>query len=270
MALRFAILALLSTAAAGQEGGFRWPGGARAAVALTYDDGIDVHLDYVVPDLDAAHLRGTFYISADSASVRKRTDEWRGIARQGHELGNHTLFHPCLRRVPGRERTFVTPERDLAGYTVTRMSGEVRVMNTFLRLMDGLDTRTLAYPCGDETAGGVSYVDAIRPMFAGARAFKNDFRALADPRTVDLHRVPGWAVENNTGAEMIAWVEEAARSGSLAVYTFHGVGGGHNINVDRAQHRQLLEWLDTHRERVWTAPFRTAIEHVAAERKRRP
>lgn len=251
-----------------QQAAFRWPDGAKAAVALTYDDGIDVDLDHAVPDLEAAHLRGTFYVPGHSESLGKRMEEWRAIARRGHELGNHTLFHPCLRRVDGRERTFVVPERDLDNYTVRRTADEIGMMNTMLFAVDGLNARTLAYTCGDEIAGGASYVNAIRPLFPAARAYKTSYRSLADPRTLDPHRVPSWALQDNTAAEMIAWVEEAMRTGALAVFTFHGVGGGHNINVAREEHRKFLSWLDTNRSRVWTAPFLKVMEHVAAERKR--
>jgi sialate O-acetylesterase len=121
---------------------------------------------------------------------------------------------------------------------------------------------------GDEIAGGASYVDAIRPLSSAARAYKDSYRALADPRTLDPHRVPSWALKDNTATQMIAWVEEAMRSGGLAVFTFHGVGGGHNINVARQEHHRFLSWLDANRSRVWTAPFLRVMEHVVAERKR--
>ena len=39
-------LMVFTTTAAAQQGGggFRWPGEREAAVSLTYDDGVDVHL----------------------------------------------------------------------------------------------------------------------------------------------------------------------------------------------------------------------------------
>ncbi len=268
--MRIRILAAALVVAGGclaQEAPFPWPGGARAAVALTYDDSVDVHLDHAIPDLEAVGLRGTFYVSGDS-SLRKRMEEWRAAARRGHELGNHTLFHPCLRQeASGRVRTWVTPERRLENYTVHRMVAEIGMMNTLLYAVDGQDSRTLAYTCGDEVAGGISFVDKIRPMFPAARAYQHAFKALADPRTVDTHRVPSWALAKESGEEMIAWVEEALRSGSLAVFTFHGVGGGHGISIGREDHRKLLAWLAANRSRVWTAPFQTVMAHVLSVRK---
>lgn len=269
--MRLAVWILLAAAAAGpaqESEPFRWPGGARAAVALTYDDGVDAHLDHAMPDLEAAGLRGTFYVPGNSASLRKRMEEWRAAARRGHELGNHTLFHPCLRHEPGRERTWVMPDRALENYTVARIAGEVEVNNTLLHAVDGRQQRTLAYTCGDEIAGGASYVDAIKPLAPAARAYKHAFKALAGPRTVDPYRVPSWAILRNTSGEMIAWVEEAVRSGSLAVFTFHGVGGGHGIDVGREEHRKLLAWLAAHREQVWTAPFLTIMQHIEKEKAR--
>src|SRR3954470_638734 len=42
---------------------FPWPGSARAAVSLTYDDGLASHIEVVGPALEKHHLRGTFFIT---------------------------------------------------------------------------------------------------------------------------------------------------------------------------------------------------------------
>jgi peptidoglycan-N-acetylglucosamine deacetylase len=262
------LVALFSVCAAApaQNAPFHWPGGASAAVSLTYDDGIDGHLDNVVPDLEKAGLRGTFYVPGNSASLRRRLTEWRAAAARGHEIGNHKIFHPCLRHIPGIERTFVTPETALEGYSVKRIAEEIRTMNTLLLALDGKDERTLAYTCGDELAGGVSYVDAIHPMFPAARGYRRGGKTLSDSRTLDPHRVGSWAAQDVTGKELIAWVEEAAQSGSFAVFCFHGVGGGHGINVGREEHAQLVRWLGQNRSRVWTVPFLEAMDYILRER----
>jgi sialate O-acetylesterase len=259
---------LIAGTAVGQQTGFQWPDGANAAVALTYDDGVDVHLDHAAPDLESANLRGTFYVTGRSDSLRKRMPEWRALAQRGHELGNHTLFHPCLKRADGRERTWVTTEQDLDRYTILRIANEVRVMNTMLHAVDGQELRTLAYTCGDESVRGVSYVESIQSLVPAARAYKHAFRALVDPAKIDPYRVPSWAISNNNVEEMIACVKEAIRSGKLAVFTFHGVGGGHSIDVGRKDHQALLAWLGSHRAEVWTAPFVRIMAHVRAERQR--
>lgn len=41
---------------------FRWPNNCEAAVCLTYDNGLDCHLDIAAPALDSFGLRGTFIV----------------------------------------------------------------------------------------------------------------------------------------------------------------------------------------------------------------
>ena len=68
----------------------------KAAVVLTYDDAVNQHLDNAIPVLDSLGLKATFYITGYSSSIRERMNDWKKIAINGHELGNHTLYHPCV------------------------------------------------------------------------------------------------------------------------------------------------------------------------------
>src|SRR5580700_10595800 len=74
----------------------------QCAVVLTYDDAIDVDLDNVIPALDSLGLKGTFYLIGSSTVIANRIAEWRKAAAEGHELGNHSMFHPCDGSLPGR------------------------------------------------------------------------------------------------------------------------------------------------------------------------
>jgi sialate O-acetylesterase len=250
-----------------QQDHFRWPNGAEAAVCLTYDDGVDIHLDHAAPDLEAVNIRGTFYVPGQSRSLYDRMEEWRALAEREHELGNHSIFHPCQSVLEdGSVREWLTPERALEKYTVTQMAAELRAMNTTLTAVDGKRSRTYAYTCSDHIAGENSFVDALRPLFFAART--GDNRIVSDLRQLDLHFVPSWAVIDVSGDEMIAFVEKALKARGVAVFMFHGVGGGHNLNIERAAHRKLLEWLASHRGRLWTDTFHNVMTHVVAERQR--
>ncbi|HSD65964.1 MAG TPA: polysaccharide deacetylase family protein [Vicinamibacteria bacterium] len=266
LAVPLAILAALPAAAADTPAPFPWPNGAKAAAVLSYDDGVDVHLDHAAPDLEAVGLRGTFFVPGHSESLAKRMPEWRALAGRGHELGNHAIFHPCLRSVPQGGRDWVRPEYSLESYTIPRMVDELRAANTTLLALDGQTVRTFGYNCGDTTAGGGSYVEAARPLFLAARIGED--RIAADVRSLDPMLVPSWMVQNVTGEEMIAFVKKAVGAGGLAVFMFHGVGGGHSIDISREAHQQLLAWLAANRQVVWTDTFRSVMTHVRTEQKR--
>jgi hypothetical protein len=255
------VLGAASLASAEQPAPHAWPGAARAAVALTYDDGLDLHLDHAAPDLDAVGLKGTFYVPGHSYSLASRLPEWRALALRGHELGNHALFHPCLKDPPGGgDRDWVRPEYALEGYSVAQMANEARIMNTLLSALDGEGARTFAYNCTETTAGGESYVDALRPLFLAARVGGDAI--VEDVGGLDPMLVPSWAVEEASGAEMVAFVEQAVAAGGMAVFMFHGVGGGY-LKVSREAHRELLAWLDANRDRVWTDTFLSVMRHAA-------
>ncbi|MFC2090905.1 polysaccharide deacetylase family protein, partial [Bacteroidota bacterium] len=109
-----ATAAILSLTVFGQDkSNFSWPENYTSAVVLTYDDGLDCHLDVAVPALDAHGFKSTFYCTGDSPSLDNRMDDWRTIVKNGHELGNHTLFHPC----DGSRFDWVTSDADLQTYT---------------------------------------------------------------------------------------------------------------------------------------------------------
>src|SRR5215203_2297392 len=69
--------------------------GKKCALVITYDDAIDQHLDNAVPLLDSLGLKATCYITAYSTSMQTRLNDWKKLVVSGHELGNHTWFHPC-------------------------------------------------------------------------------------------------------------------------------------------------------------------------------
>ncbi len=149
-----------------------WPNGAKAALALTYDDALDSQLEAAVPHLNALNLRGTFYISLGFDDREEKIKAWREVAAAGHELGNHTLVHPCRGSLPGR--SWVQPNRDLDTYTKAQLMAEIKDANTLLTQIDGKSERTFAYTCGDTTVGGEPFIRNLRRHFLGARSVVRD------------------------------------------------------------------------------------------------
>jgi len=229
----------------------------QCAVVLTYDDAIDVDLDNVLPALDSVGLKGTFYIIGSSSVVSKRLNEWRAAAAEGHELGNHALFHPCDGTLPGRG--FVRPDNDLSKYTTTRAIGEIRANNTLLKAIDGKDRRTFAYPCGDRTIGGTYFYPELRQDFAGARGVTGGLQTASQ---VDLDNIDCYAIQDRSADYMIDLVKKAQASHTLLVFLFHGVGGGHNINEGRGEHSALLHYLKEHESEIWVAPMVEVAESI--------
>jgi peptidoglycan/xylan/chitin deacetylase (PgdA/CDA1 family) len=234
----------------------------QCAVVLTYDDAIDVDLDNVLPALDSLKLKGTFYLIGSSPVINKRLAEWRLAAKHGHELGNHSMFHPCDGNLPGR--SFITPDDDLSKYTVERVVKEIRINNTLLKAIDGKDVRTFAYPCGDRKIGDVNFYDQLKNDFAGARGVTE---VLQTASQVDLTNIDCYPINGQSAEYMIDLVKKAQQTHTLLVFLFHGVGGGHNLNVGLKEHSQLLHYLKAHEKDIWIAPMVDVAEKIKEAQK---
>jgi len=231
----------------------------QCAVVLTYDDAIDVDLDNVIPALDSLDLKGTFYLIGSSPVVVKRLNEWRAAAKKGHELGNHSLYHPCDGSLPGR--SFVTPDHDLSKYTVDRAVSEIKVNNTLLKAIDSKELRTFAYPCGDLKIGDTYFYDQLKNEFAGARGVMPGLQTINE---VDLTNIDCYGINGQSADYMIGLVKQAMQSHTLLVFLFHGVGGGHNINVDKGEHSKLLHYLKQNEKQIWIAPMVDVAQYIKA------
>lgn len=236
---------------------FAWPNSAKAAVSLAYDDAIDSQLDNAIPALDKYGLKGSFYLTLSSETLNKRLAEWRAAAANGHELANHTLFHQCSRVPAGRE--WVTVDNDLDRISVAQLAAQIRVGNVMLHAIDGRTERTFTTPCGDLKAGGEHYVPAIKGEFV---AIKSAFGAVTpDMRTLDPYAVSVATPADVTGKQLIDVVKEAAAKGTMANFTFHGIGGDHLV-VSRQAHEQLLKYLADNKNIYWTATFIDIMKYV--------
>ncbi len=224
--------------------------GKKCAVVLTYDDGLNIDLSNVVPVLDSMKFKGTFYISDYANKLSAQIDGWRKAALEGHELANHTIYHPCLANIPGR--SWVQPDRDMSRYTVKRINEEMRTMNTMLQAIDGRTERTFAYPCGDTKIHDTSYIDPMHAEFIAARGTKAEMLPVTK---IDLYNIGCYGMNGQSGAEMIALVKQAMTSGTLLVFLFHGVGGEHDLNVSLQAHSQLLHFLKENQKDIWIAPL---------------
>jgi len=229
----------------------------RCAVVLTYDDAINVDLDNALPALDSLGLKATFYLIGSSPVVAARMEQWRVAARNGHELGNHSLYHPCDGSLPGR--SWIQADDDLSKYTVARAVREIRVNNVLLNAIDGKTKRTFAYPCGDLTIGDSFFYAGLRKDFVAARGVRSAMDSIGK---VDLNNIDCYAINGQTADQMIALVREAIRTRRLLVFLFHGVGGGHTLNVGLNEHSLLLHFLKDHEREIWVAPMVDVAEYV--------
>lgn len=227
----------------------------QCAVALTYDDGLNVHLDNVIPILDSLNIKATFYIPGNSKSLEKRLYEWKAVANNGHELGNHTLFHPCNGN--SKDRDWVNADYDLDNYSINKIIEEIELANFLLYTIDNKTKRTFAYTCGDKTIKDSSFVELIKKDFIGARDVYGTFNAI---NNIDLFSIKAYGINGENAVDLINLVKEAQATNSLIVFLFHGVGGEHNLNISLEEHNKFVRYLKRNEVSIWTTSLVEILE----------
>ena len=244
-----------------------WPDGQRAAVSLTYDDALPVHREEVAPALNERSLTATFYVPIDSDLLANR-DAWIGVAKAGHELGNHTIFHPC--RNPGNKQGWPAVHRNLCDYTLARWEDEVRVASRILATYDGRSTRSFGNTCHNTELGlGPTEAPLDEPMgrlFVAGRGGSTE--QAIDPRTADFNRLGCCTADGKSFDELRREIDAAVDRGAWIIYCAHGVGRDHRLQWDRASHAATLDYLAARRADVWTAPVAEVATHLRDVRSR--
>lgn len=215
-----------------------------ARISLTYDDTLECHRKFVAPAMRDRGLTGTFYVSPVS-DLFDYVDQWQRIAEQGHELGNHTCFHPCRGNA---QRTWVRPEYDLKTYNLARWSDEVELANRVLHLIDRQNVRTYGNTCHETMVGQGDHEQSISPLiptyFLAARGRARALDDLIDPTTVDLAEMGTAGGDRPALDDLKRAVDRAVVECKYLILCFHGVGANtHGSWRSESDHEQLMDHI---------------------------
>jgi peptidoglycan/xylan/chitin deacetylase (PgdA/CDA1 family) len=245
---------------------FRWPKGRRAAMSISWDDARPSQIEVGVPILDRYGIKGTFYTLPRNMTGRLK--KWRAAAARGHEIGNHTIKHPCM----GNFITWQTPETMLENYTLRRMEKEILEASRVLERAVGVRPTSFAYPCAQTYVGrGVrlrSYIPLVAKHFEVGRSCFSE--TYASPERCDLAQVPSIDFDNKTFKQLRALVDAAAADGCWLVITGHEVGNGRVKQTTSASAlRKLCAYLNS-RPEIWVDTVTAVGRHIGATVKHPP
>ena len=240
----------------------RWPQDRSAGISLSFDDGINSHLDFVGPILRKHHLNATFFVTTGMGPWEKRKAEWKQLAQQGNELGNHTVHHPCL-------APQITPHAQ--DYTPAMMEAEIKeAAEQIQSVLDRQRGMTFAYPCGDMTFGKPEdqvrntalYAKYVSEHAFGARAVGAGAANSEEANVLAINDLGPTA--DKDFSTLLGMAQAAINSHGWGVYCFHGVGGD-RLSITPDALDQLTSYFEAHGE-IWTATFGDVLRYME-ERK---
>lgn len=206
----------------------KWKNDRRAALSLTFDDGLQDQYDQALPLLEKYRFRASFYVSGrmlqdavaeghpDNPGAKMTLSELQELRKRGHEIGNHSFHHYQLTRAGD------------AGELRREINGPIALFQEKL----GFKPETFCYPgCSNnpsiERIVLEQHLGAMRWRFAcgGKEGSSVEFAEQA--------------------------VQKTLQSGGHTAFMIHAITAGFSHYPDVRSFELQLQVLDCYRDQLW-------------------
>jgi len=242
---------------------FAWPEGKRAAVSLSFDDARESQVISGTPLLDQYGVKATFYVVP--STMEKQLDGWKKAVTNGHEIGNHTLTHPCTGNFSWSRNNA------LEDYTLKQIRNELKECNKRIRELLNVKAEVFAYPCGQKFIGrGIStksYVPLVADMFLTGRGWMDE--AANDPAYCNFAQLSGIEMDGKDFDQILPLLEEAKKTGQWLLLAGHEMGDDGNQTTRLSMLRRLMEYAQNPTNEIWIEPVGTVARYILKNKNKR-
>ena len=212
---------------------FKWPEGKEMALSLSFDDARLTQIDKGIPLLDIYGVKATFYVSP--GAMKQRLDGWKKAAANGHDIGNHSMVHPC-------SGNFLwARHKALEDYTIKKMRAELDSANKIIKSLLGVEPVSFGYPCGQKYVGRGkktrSYIPLISKMFETGRGWLDE--APNDPSYCDMAKLYGMELDGKSSEQILKLIETTKKQGGWLILAGHEM----NDSGNQTSHLSTIEAL---------------------------
>lgn len=238
----------------------RWPDGKKLAISLSFDDARYSQVDSGTAVLDKYGVKATFYVVP--ASVEKRLEGWKKAVAAGHEIGNHTLSHPCTGNYAFSRRNA------LEDYTLKKMRYQLTECNNRIRELLGVNAQVFAYPCGQKFVGRGknirSYVPLVADLFISGRGWLDE--AANDAAFCDLAQITGMEMDGKNFKEILSLIESAKETGAWLTLAGHEMASGGEQTTNLKMLEELMQYAQDPANGIWIAPVGVVAKYIRDQR----
>jgi peptidoglycan/xylan/chitin deacetylase (PgdA/CDA1 family) len=238
-----------------------WPDNKKIAISLTFDDARESQVNGGTALLDSFGVKATFFVVP--SGVEKSLAGWKKAVSMGHEIGNHSLNHPCTGNF-GWSRN-----KALEDYSLDKMRKELLDCNSRIKELLNVKAEVFAYPCGQKFVGRgrntKSYVPLIAELFLLGRGWLDE--AATDPAFCDFAQVTGVESDGKEFEQVLPLIEEAKNTGHWLVLAGHEMAASGPQTTRLSMLRGLLAYAQDPANGVWIAPAGTVAKYIQKQRK---
>lgn len=239
---------------------FPWPEGKTMAISLTWDDGRKSQVETGTRLLDEYSVKATFYVVP--SLVEEALAGWQLAVKNGHEIGNHSLLHPCSGNFLWARDTA------LEEYTLPQIDRELANANEKIQQLLNVTPTVFAYPCGQtfvgRGTGTQSYVPVIANRFLSGRTWLDE--VPNDPAYCDLAQLTGVEMDGKNFDEIKTIIETANKDGLWLVLAGHDIGEKNRQTTEVEMLNELLPFLMDPANGIWVAPVGEISAYIKEKR----
>jgi len=242
------------------QSAFKWPPEKRAAISLSFDDARLSQIDNGIALLEKYGIKATFFVSP--ATVKERLPGWKRAVALGHEIGNHSMTHPCTVNYE------FSAQNALEDFTLASMAKELDDANADVERMLGVKPVSFAYPCGQKFVGRgtevKSYIPLVAARFLVGRGYLDE--AATDPQRCDLAQSMGVGFDALTSSQIMALVDDATKGGRWLIFVGHEIGKTGAQSTDMKALEDLLKYAKDPANGIWIDTVETIGKYVQKQR----
>lgn len=240
---------------------FSWPEGKQMAISLSFDDARESQVTGGTRLLDQYGIKATFYVNP--GGVEKQLEGWRKAVANGHEIGNHTLTHPCTGNFPWSRNNA------LEDHTLKSMKKEIVACNERIEALLHVKAEVFAYPCGQKFVGRgtktKSYVPLVAKLFVSGRGWMDE--APNDPLYCNEAQLTGVEMDGKNFDQLLPLIEKARKEGQWLLLAGHEMGDSGDQVTRLSMLKQLAEYMQDPKNGIWVATVGTVSKYIQGQRK---
>ena len=247
-----------TAAAQAEQAPFRWPEGKRMAISLSFDDARLSQIDRGMPVLQKYGVKATFYVSPDL--LDERLEGWKAALAAGHEIGNHSMTHPCTGNFSWARH------KALENMTLSDISHNLAEASRLIENRLGIWPQSFAYPCGQTFVGrGTqlrSYIPLVASQFESGRAFLSE--SWNDPHFCDMAQLAAMDGDGKEFEDLQPIIENALAAGGWLILAGHEIGEDGFQTTRISMLEALFRYAADPSNGIWIAPVSEIAAYVKA------
>lgn len=240
---------------------FLWPDGHQVAISISFDDARISQVDAGTDLLDKYGVKATFYVVP--ASVEKNLKGWQKAVQSGHEIGNHTVRHPCTGNLEWSRNNA------LENYSTGQMKTELLEASNLIEKLLSVKPTTFAYPCGQTFVGrgteAQSYISIVAEMFTTGRTKVKE--GANDPLFCDFANLLAIDCDGKDFEQILPLIESAKTKNQWIILAGHEVADSGSQTTKSSMLKALLDYSKDPANAIWIAPVGTVADHITRHRK---